>query len=289
VHFAGLNYIDTYVRSGMYPNPPPQILGKEASGVITAVGKDVKEFKVGDRVCFTSGCSYADYTAVPERDLIRIPEGVSFEVGAALPLQGMTAHYLTHSTYCLKPSDICLVHAGAGGTGQLIIQMAKILGAQVIATVGSPEKIPIAKQAGADFVINYSEQDFKTEVLRITNNKGVNVVYDGVGATTWENSLKSLRPRGMLVLFGNASGKVPPFDPILLSTHGALYVTRPTLGAYIADHEEFKQRSEDCVKHLLSGKLKIAVDKIFPASQAVESHRYLESRAARGKVLLQFL
>lgn len=283
---AGLNYIDTYIRSGLYPNPAPHIIGREGSGVVCQVGSSVSGWAVGDRVSFFSPGSYAEKAAVPAAKCIKLPNSISFEQGASMALQGLTAHYLTRSTYELKKGDTCLIHAGAGGTGGLMIQMAKIAGAVVITTVGSKAKELVAKGAGADHVINYSETNFQEEVMKYTSNKGVCVVYDGVGAATWEKSLKCLRPRGMLVLFGNASGKVPPIDPLMLAKNGSLFVTRPSLAHYIATPEEFNARAADLVTWLGSKQLTIRVDKVFPLHQAKEAHTYLESRAAMGKILL---
>lgn len=288
VRVAGLNYIDTYIRSGLYPNPAPHILGREASGVVREVSGegDTKGLKVGDRVAFLAAGSYAQQVCASAAKCVKLPDATSFEQGAAIPLQGMTAHYLVHSTFPLKEGHVCLIHAGAGGTGNLMIQMAKAAGATVITTVGSAAKEEIAKAAGADCVINYSEKDFHAEVMAFTKGAGVHVAYDGVGKATWEKSLECVRRRGMLVLFGNASGKVPPIDPLMLSKKGSLFVTRPTLADYTATYEEFSERISDLTNRVAMGTLKLRVDKVFPLEQAKDAHLYFESRKAMGKILL---
>jgi len=265
----------------------PAIIGREGSGRVASVGKDVKEFKVGSPVafCLVQG-TYAEKTVVAADKAIPVPEGMSLADAAAAPLQGLTAHYLVTASYPIKKGDTVLVHAGAGGTGGLIIQMAKILGATVITTVSNAEKAAIAKEHGADFVINYATSDFLEEVKKITDGKGVHAVYDGVGKNTWEKSMNCLRRRGFLVLFGNASGPVPPIDPLLLSKHGSLSVTRPSLVDFISDQEEFKSRCKDLYGWISAGKLKVSIAKIFPMDKADESHRYLEGRKALGKILI---
>ena len=238
IEAAGLNFIDTYHRMGWYPIPRPFTLGLEAAGVVDAVGAGVSEFKPGDRVgyCMHQG-AYAEYATVPARMVVPVPDGVSTQQAAAVLLQGMTAHYLTHSTYPLQKGDIALVHAAAGGTGALVVQMAKLLGAQVIGTVGTAEKAEVAKAAGADHTVIYTEQDFEAEVKRITDGQLCHVVYESVGKATFDKSMNCLRPRGYMVLFGQASGQVPPLDPQILNQKGSLFLTRPSLGAYVATRE----------------------------------------------------
>ncbi|MEZ4735664.1 MAG: quinone oxidoreductase [Caldilineaceae bacterium] len=287
VEAAGLNFIDTYHRMGWYPLPRPFILGQEAAGVVDAVGAGVTEFQPGDAVayCMHQG-GYAEYAVAPARLLVKVPDGVSTQQAAAVMLQGMTAHYLTHSTYPLKSGDIALIHAAAGGTGALVVQMAKMLGAHVIATVGTEEKAAVAKAAGADDVIIYTQQDFEAETKRITDGKGCHVVYDSVGKATFDKSLNCLRPRGYLVLFGQASGQVEPLNPQILNQKGSLYLTRPSLGAYIATREELLWRANDLFTWMAAGKLDVRIDQSFPLSEAAAAHTYLEGRQTKGKVLL---
>jgi NADPH2:quinone reductase len=284
---SGVNFIDTYHRTGLYKLPMPAILGSEGAGIVEAVGDGVKTVKPGDRVAWamTRG-SYAEYAAVPEAQLIKLPESVSLEDAAAAMLQGMTAHYLTHSTFPLKPGHVALVHAAAGGTGRLIVQMAKMLGARVIATTGSEEKAGIARHAGADETILYREQDFAEETRRLTGGKGVDVVYDSVGADTFTKSIDSLKARGMMVTFGNASGPAPPVQPLLLSQKGSLFLTRPTLAAYIATREELEWRSGDILKWIAEKKLVLRIERVYPLAQAAEAHRDLEGRKTSGKLVL---
>lgn len=286
VAVAGVNYIDTYIRSGLYPNPAPSILGREGAGRVARVGASVTEFKEGDRVAFFAPGSYAEYAVVSAAKCMKLAAETSFAEGASVMLQGLTAHYLTRSTYPLKKGDVCLIHAAAGGTGGLMVQMAKLAGATVIATCGSAIKVAAATKLGADLVINYSEQDFLEEVKKFTDGKGVNVAYDGVGAATWEKSMLSLKPRGLLVCFGNASGKVPPIDPLLLSKNGSLFVTRPTLASYIATPEEFQLRCTELMAWVQKGQLTVRVDRVFPIAEVKASHEYFESRKAMGKILL---
>jgi NADPH:quinone reductase len=284
---AGVNYIDVYFRQGSYPVTPPLILGQEASGVVSAVGSDVKDFKVGDRVAYTGITgAYAEFAAVPADRLVRIPAGITDHQAAAAMLQGMTAHYLTHSTYPLKKGDIALVHAAAGGVGLLLVQMAKNLGARVIGTVSTEEKAKLARQAGADDVIFYTTQDFEVETKRLTDGKGVHVVYDGVGKTTFDQDLNVLRPRGYLALFGGSSGPVPPFDLSKLAQKGSLFVTRPTLVHHIASHEELQQRATDVFGMIASSKLKLRIEHLYPLKDAQQAHRDLEGRKTTGKLLL---
>ena len=284
---AGLNFIDVYFREGRYPTPLPFVVGQEAAGVVSEIGAEVTDVKVGDRVAY-SGLqgSYAEFAAVNADRLVNIPDGVSFEQAAALMLQGMTAHYLVKSTYPLKAGETLLVHAAAGGVGQLLVQMAKMIGAEVIATAGTEEKIQIAKQAGADHVILYTKEDFEAETKRITGGKGIHVVYDGVGKSTFDAGLRCLRPRGYMVLFGGASGAVPPFDLIKLSQMGSLFITRPTLGHYIATREELEWRANDVLGWVASGKLKVSIGQTYKFSDATQAHRNLEARKTTGKSLL---
>lgn len=283
----GLNFVDVYFREGRYPSKLPFIVGQEAAGVVEQVGAEVTSLKPGDRVAYTGlQGSYAEKAAVAADRLVKIPEGVSFEQAAALMLQGMTAHYLVKSTYPLKSGEICLVHAAAGGVGQLLVQMAKTIGAEVIATAGTDAKCEIARKAGADHAINYEKQDFEEETKRITGGKGVHVVYDGVGKSTFEKGLNVLRPRGYMVLFGGASGAVPPFDLIKLSQKGSLYITRPTLGAYIADRKELEWRASEVMGWVASGKLKLNIGQKYRLAEAEKAHRDLEGRKTTGKTVL---
>lgn len=287
VKAIGLNFIDVYFREGRYPAKLPFVDGQEAAGVVREVGSDVKTLKPGDRVAYTGVLgAYAERTVVPASRLVKLPDHVNFEIAASLMLQGMTAHYLSHSTYPLKKGESCLIHAAAGGVGQLLVQMAKMLGAQVIGTAGSKEKAQIAKDAGADDVIVYTEQDFEQETKRLTGGKGVHVVYDGVGKTTFEGGLKVLRPRGYMVLFGGASGAVPPFDLIKLSQNGSLFITRPTLKDYIAEREELESRANDVLGWAASGKLKVSIGQKYALKDAAQAHRDLEGRKTTGKSLL---
>ena len=288
VHFSGVNYIDTYHRTGLYPVEPPFTPGMEAVGIVEAVGSKVTEVAVGDRVAYAM-CrgSYAEYALVPAGQLAPVPDGVSDEIAAAVPLQGMTAHYLTHSTWPIKPGDTCLVHAAAGGAGQLVAQMAKIRGARVFGTTSTQEKAELARAAGCDEVILYTEQDFAAEVKRLTGGKGLDVVYDSVGASTWDKSLASLRPRGMMVSYGNSSGAVPPFSPLVLSQKGSLFLTRPTLAHYTSTREEVLARCGDIFGWLAEGKLRVHIHKVYPLADAAQAHRDLEGRKTAGKLLLK--
>ncbi len=287
VEAIGLNFIDVYFREGRYPTSLPFIPGREISGTVTAVGTGVKDLKVGDRVAQTGVMgSYAEHQAVPEGQLVKVPESISFETAAAVMLQGATAHYLVRNSFPLKSTDTLLLHAAAGGVGLLLTQLAKHIGAHAIATVGSEEKAKLARQAGADDVILYDKHDFVAEVKKITNGRGVDVVYDGVGKTTFEGGLQCLRPRGYMVLFGGASGAVPPFDLIKLSTMGSLFVTRPTLNHYIATREELVWRMSDMFSLILSHDLKIHIGAKYKLEDAAQAHRDLEGRKTTGKVLL---
>lgn len=284
---AGVNFIDVYYREGRYPAPLPFVVGQESSGTVTAVGSEVREFKQGDRVAYTGVLgSYAEYAAVPADRLVKIPDALDFNNAAAAMLQGMTAHYLTHSTYPLQRGQTALIHAAAGGVGLLLVQMAKYLGARVIGTAGSEEKAQLARDSGADEVIIYTTQDFETETLRLTEGKGVHVVYDGVGKTTFEKDLNVLRRRGYLVLFGGSSGPVPPVDLMLLNKKGSLYITRPSLHHYIATREELEQRSSDVLQMITAGTLRLRIHKAYPLAQAASAHRDLEGRRTMGKLLL---
>jgi NADPH2:quinone reductase len=284
---AGVNFIDTYQRIGAYKIPLPSVLGQEGAGTVTAVGPGVTAVKVGDKVAWTGILgSYAESHAVPADRLVALPPGVTTKQGAAIMLQGMTAHYLASSTYPLKAGDTCLVHAGAGGAGLLLTQIAKLRGARVITTVSTDEKASLSRGAGADHVVMYTRQDFEEEIKKLTGGKGVQVVYDSVGQTTFAKSLNCLVPRGMLVLFGQSSGHVEPFDPHILSAKGSLYLTRPTLATYIATREELQQRSSDLFGWIAAGKLRLRTEFEFPLKEAAEAHRALEGRKTTGKVLL---
>jgi NADPH2:quinone reductase len=288
IEASGVNFIDVYFREGRYPAPLPFINGQEAAGVVTEVGSDVKDLKAGDRVAYTSALgSYAEYAAVPAARLVKVPEALSFEQAAAAMLQGMTAHYLVNSTYKLQKGETALVHAAAGGVGLLLVQMAKKIGARVIATAGTAEKAQLARDAGAGECIVYTQADFETETRRLTNDQGVHVVYDGVGKATFEKDLNVLRPRGYLVLFGGASGAVPPFDLIKLSQKGSLYVTRPTLGHYTATREELEWRAGEVLQMIVDGDLKLRIHKVYPLAEAAQAHRNLEGRKTTGKLLLK--
>ena len=283
----GLNFIDVYFREGRYPSPLPFVDGQEAAGTVTEVGSDVKSLKPGDRVAYTNVLgAYAEYAAVPADRLVKVPEGISDQQAAAAMLQGMTAHYLIFTTYPLKRGETALIHAAAGGVGLLLVQMAKNIGARVIGTVGSDEKAKLAKEAGADDVIVYTRQDFEAETKRLTDNKGVHVVYDGVGKSTFDQDLNVLRPRGYLVLFGGASGAVPPFDPIKLSQKGSLFLTRPSLVHYVASREELEQRAKDVFNMIASGKLNLRIGHTYKLEQVQQAHKDLEGRKTTGKVLL---
>lgn len=287
IEASGVNFIDIYERTGLYPMPLPFTPGDEGAGVVEAVGPDVETVSPGDRVayCMVPG-TYGEYALAPSEKLVAVPESLSLRQAAAVLLQGTTAHYLTRSTYPLKPGETCLIHAAAGGTGQLLVQAAKIAGATVIGTVSTAEKEAIARQAGADYVIRYTETDFAAETKKITNGMGVDVVYDSVGQSTFEQSLSVLRPRGMLVLFGHSSGKVPPFDLLRLNRAGSLYVTRPTLGHYMAERDELVWRTTDVFNWLAAGKLSLRIERELPLAEAAEAHRLLANRKTAGKLLL---
>ena len=283
----GVNFIDVYFREGRYPSQLPFTVGQEAAGIVKAIGSAVTTVKPGDRVAYTGlQGSYAEYAVVDASRLVVIPDALDFESAAAAMLQGMTAHYLLYDTYPLRAGEMALVHAAAGGVGLLLVQMAKNIGARVIGTAGSEEKAALAREAGADDVILYSTHDFEAETKRLTEGRGVHVVYDGVGRTTFDKDLEVLRPRGYLVLFGGASGAVPPFDPIILSRKGSLFLTRPTLAHYIATREELVHRADAVLSMIASGKLKLRVAHKYPLAEAQQAHRDLEGRKTTGKVLL---
>lgn len=287
VEAAGVNFIDVYFREGRYPSPLPFTPGQEAAGTVVAVGEGVTAFKAGDRVawCGVPG-TYAEFAVAPVSRLVAVPSGVTSEQAAAVMLQGMTAHYLSHTTYAIKAGDTVLIHAGAGGTGLLLTQMAKKLGARVFTTVSTEEKAALSRAAGADETILYTQVDFAAEVKRLTAGAGVPVVYDSVGRSTFEQSLTCLRTRGTMVLFGGSSGAVPPFDLIRLSTMGSLYVTRPTLKDYIASRAELEARADDVLGWIGNGTLKLRIEHTYALKDAAEAHRDLESRKTTGKVLL---
>src|SRR5262245_4281224 len=284
---CGVNYIDVYFRSGAYPAPAPFTPGMEGAGTVTAVGSGVSGVGVGDRVAWTGLLgSYAEMQVVPADRLVALPAKLGFEDGAAAMLQGMTAHYLTTSTWPLKRDDTCLVQAAAGGMGLLLCQMARMRGARVIGTTSSEEKAELARAAGADHVILYTKQDFAAEVKRITQGRGVDVVYDGVGASAFDKGLACLRPRGLMALYGAASGPVPPLDLQRLNAGGSLFVTRPSLAHHVASREELLERAADVLGWLADGKLRLRIEHRFPLADAAEAHRQLEGRRTSGKILL---
>lgn len=283
----GLNYIDVYHRTGLYPLPRPFIPGTEAAGIVEAIGDGVTEVAVGDRVAYAmQPGAYAEYAVVPAWKLVNVPAGVTAEQAAATMLQGMTAHYLVTSVHALKAGETALIHAAAGGVGLLLIQLAKRLGARAIGTVSTAAKAELARAAGADEVILYTEQDFEQETRRLTDGRGVQVVYDSVGRDTFLQSLNCLAPRGMLALFGQSSGPVAAFDPALLAQKGSLFLTRPSLAQYAATREELLWRSGDLFNWIVVGELKLRIEKTFPLADAAEAHRQLEGRKTTGKVVL---
>jgi NADPH2:quinone reductase len=284
---SGVNFIDVYFRTGLNKADLPFTPGSEASGTVDSVGPGVTVVKPGDRVAYAMARgSYAEYALVPADQLVPLPKEVDFNTAAAALLQGMTAHYLTHSTFPLKPGDKCLVHAAAGGAGRLVVQMAKMLGATVYGTVGTDAKAVVAKEAGADETIVYTRDDFAVEVKRLTGGKGLDVIYDSVGASTFLKGLDLLRPRGMMALFGNSSGKVDPIDPAILNPKGSLFLTRPSLAHYVLTREELLWRAGDVFSWIGSGKLNILIEKTYALNDAAESHRDLEGRKTTGKLLL---
>lgn len=284
---AGLNFIEVYQRSGLYPVALPATPGSEGAGEVVALGPDVKTLRVGDRVASVRLLgSYAEQAIVPEEGAVKVPEGLELKQAAAAMLQGMTAHYLVYSTFPLKPGQSCLIHAAAGGVGLLLVQLAKRCGAHVFGTVSTEEKAKLAREAGADQVILYTQQDFEAEVKKGTDGKGVNVVYDSVGATTFDKSLSSLAPLGMLVLFGQSSGVVPPFNTSVLGQKGSLFLTRPSLFHHVADRARLAWRANEILSWVKEGSLRLRIDRTFPLAEAAEAHRALEARRTTGKVLL---
>lgn len=287
IEASGINYIDTYQRSGLYQIPLPATLGLEAAGTVTETGSNVSSFQSGDRVAYTSvPGAYADYAVVPDEKLVKLPEGVDFSQGAAAMLQGCTAHYLCKSTYEVKAGDRCLIHAAAGGVGLLLIQMVKNAGGFVIGTVSTEEKANLAKSAGADEVILYSEQNFETEVKRITEGAGVNVAYDSVGKSTFQKSIDCLSKLGYMVLYGNASGPVTEFNPATLGPKGSLFLTRPTLFDYTADRESLEWRTSDVFNWIAEGSLNLRVEHFYALADAQQAHKDLEGRKTTGKIIL---
>ena len=287
VRAAGVNFVDVYYREGRYKTEVPFVAGQEGAGDVVAVGSDVKNVKVADRVAWTMLLgTYAEYAAAPADRLVKIPEGVDYRQAAAAMLQGMTAHYLLYDTYPLKKGETALIHAAAGGVGLLLVQMARNIGAHVIGTVSTEEKAQLARGAGADEIILYTQVDFEAETKRLTGGKGVEVVYDSVGKTTFEKGLNVLRPRGYMVLYGGSSGAVPPFDPIVLTQKGSLFLTRPSLGAYIATRQELEQRAEAVFGMIAAEKLRLRIEHLYPLKDAAQAHRDLEGRKTTGKLLL---
>jgi NADPH2:quinone reductase len=284
---AGVNYIDTYHRSGLYPLALPATLGQEGAGTVEALGPEVTSLKLGDRVAWTGvPGSYAEYVVAPADRLVAVPPALTLEQAAAAMLQGMTAHYLACTTYPLQAGQSCLVHAAAGGVGLLLVQIAKLRGARVIGTVSTSAKAELAREAGADHVIRYTEADVETEVKQLTDGAGVQVVYDSVGRATFEKSLNCLARRGMLVLFGQSSGPVAPFDPQILNQKGSLFLTRPSLAHYIATRQELLARAGDILGWIAGGRLRLRIHATYPLARAADAHRDLESRATSGKLLL---
>lgn len=284
---TGVNFIDVYYRTGLYKAPEnPVMLGSEGAGTVEAANGSA--FRPGQRVAYTMARgAYAEYASVPQPSLVPLPDDVTFEEGAAALLQGMTAHYLTHSTFPLKAGQTCLIHAAAGGVGLLLVQIAKIVGATVIGTVSTEEKAQLAKEHGADHVILYTQTDFAEAVKQITGGRGVEVVYDSVGKSTFMKSLDCLKPRGMMASFGNSSGAVDPIQPLILSQKGSLFLTRPTLAQYISDPEELRWRSSDIFRWIADGRLRVRVYRVYPLADAAQAHRDLEGRKTTGKLLLK--
>jgi len=287
IEAAGVNFIDIYHRSGQYSLPLPLAMGVEGAGTVEQVGPGVTDLRVGQRVAWTNvNGTYATHAVVPAEKLVPVPEGVSGKLAAAVMLQGMTAHYLTHDTYPLKRAEWCLIHAAAGGVGLLFCQMAKKIGARTIGTVGTDEKARLARKAGAEEVIVYSKADFEADAKRLTGGAGVSVVYDSVGKDTFDRSLKCLRRRGMLVLFGQSSGPVPAFDLQRLAAGGSLYITRPTLGTYVATREELLARAGAVLDMVRRGELEVRIEAEIPIAQAAKAHELLASRKTTGKIVL---
>jgi len=284
---AGVNYIDTYHRNGQYKLDLPITPGMEGGGLVDAVGEGVTAVSPGDRVAYAMHIgAYAEYAIVPASKLVNVPEDVKLELAAAVMLQGMTAHYLTHSTYLVQAGDTVLVHAAAGGVGLLLVQIASLRGARVIGTVSTQEKAELAEEYGADDIIRYTETDFVDAVKELTNGKGVNVIYDGVGQATFRKGLDCLKPRGMMALYGQASGPVESFDPQILNQKGSLFLTRPSLAHYTASHDEIESRSDDLFDWIASDAIQVRIDRTYPLSEAAEAHRYIEGRRTKGKLLL---
>ena len=284
---SGVNFIDVYFRIGLYKADLPFTPGNEGAGTVEAVGPEVTEVQPGDRVAYAmQRGSYAEYAVVPAAQLVKIPDGLDFNTAAAAMLQGMTAHYLTHSSFPLKKGDTCLIHAAAGGVGRLAVQMAKMLGATVYGTAGTDEKAALAKEAGADEIIVYTRDDFAAETKRLTGGRGVDVIYDSVGASTFLKGLDIIRPRGMMVLFGQSSGAVAPFDPSILNQKGSLFLTRPSLAHHCLTREELLWRAGDVLGWIASGRLELRIDSTYPLAEAAQAHRDLESRKTAGKLLL---
>jgi NADPH2:quinone reductase len=288
IHAIGLNFIDVYFRTGLYKSPLPFTPGMEAAGIVDAVGENVSTVKPGDRVAYAGAMgAYAEYALVNAEQLVKLPDALDFQTAAAVMLQGMTAHYLTHSVFPLRKGETLLLHAAAGGVGLLLTQLAKSIGARVIGTVSSEEKAALARNAGADHVILYTQSDFEQEVKRITAGAGVDVVYDSVGKTTFDKSLNCLKPRGMMALFGQSSGPVPPFNPTTLNSKGSLYLTRPGLAHYTATRDELLWRAGDVLNRVTDGSLKVRVDRTYTLREAIQAHQALEARQTAGKVILQ--
>jgi NADPH:quinone reductase len=287
IQASGVNFIDVYNREGRYNAALPFVLGQEAAGTVSAVGAEAKGIAVGDRVTYTSvPGSYAEYAAVPADRLVKIPAGVGEREAAAAMLQGMTAHYLAHDTHPLKKGETALIHAAAGGVGLLLVQIAHNIGARIIATVSTEEKAKLARAAGADEIILYTQSDFEAETKRLTGGKGVDVIYDSVGKTTFDKGLNLLRPRGMMVLFGGSSGAVAPIDPLILTQKGSIFLTRPSLGHYIITPQELQQRAGAVFGMIREGKLKLRIEHVYPLAEARQAHRDLEGRKTTGKLLL---
>jgi NADPH2:quinone reductase len=284
---AGVNFIDAYHREGRYPAPLPFVIGQEGAGTVSSVGAEVKTVKEGDRVAWAGVMgSYAEYAVVPAERLVKVPSGVTDREAAATMLQGMTAHYLAYTTFPLKRGDTALVHAAAGGVGLLLVQMAHNIGVRVIGTVSTEEKAKLAREAGADEIIFYTKDDFESETKRLTENKGVDVVYDSVGKTTFVKGLNVLRPRGMMVLFGGSSGPAPALDPIALTQKGSLFLTRPSMNQYVATRAELEMRANALFEMIADKKLKLRIEHIYPLQEAQQAHRDLEGRKTTGKLLL---
>lgn len=287
IEAAGVNFIDTYHRTGLYPLNLPLTLGLEGAGIVNAVGAGVSDLAEGDRVAWKSVAgSYAEQVVADVAEVVKIPSDVATKTAAAVMLQGLTSHYLVNSTYPIQEGDTCLVHAAAGGVGLLLVQMAKMRGARVIGTTSTEEKAALARGAGADDIILYTERDFEAEVLRLTDGQGVEVVYDSVAKATWEKSINCLKPRGYMVFFGNASGPVPPIDPLLLSQRGSIYLTRPTLNSYTQTREEYLQRTREVMGWIQNGELDVRIGEEHPLENTAEAHNRLEGRQTTGKVLL---